>query len=116
MASSALGGILGLVCCGGGIYFVGQQFKAPLDATVAAMNENVELSEKLGTPIESSYNGIALRNLTNNNGNGSADLSFNATGPKGSARVDTKLKLTAGTWTIETLTAECSDGSTVTLP
>ncbi|MFK7818849.1 MAG: cytochrome c oxidase assembly factor Coa1 family protein [Planctomycetaceae bacterium] len=111
-----IGAVLCAACCGGCVYFGVQQAKAPLDATVAAMTENAELAEKLGTPIEASFNGIELRNFTNNNGNGGADLTFNATGPNGSAKVDTKLTLTAGKWTIDTLTATCSDGSTVTIP
>lgn len=112
-----LGGgvLLCVACCGGCTYFGYQQVKAPIDASVAEMTLSPAISEKLGTPIESSLNGVGLRKYTNNNGNGDADFSFNATGPDGSARVSVQLTLTASKWRVETLKAECDDGSTVTI-
>lgn len=110
------GAVLVALCCGGVTYWGFQKGMEPFVAATTAMEGNAELSEKLGTPIEHDLDGIQLTNMQNNNGNGGAEIGFNAKGPKGTAKVQAKLNLTAGTWTVENLTATCSDGSTVNIP
>ena len=110
----AIGGVAAVACCGGAAWFGVGMVTAPRDAAIAIMEQNPEIVEKLGTPLEagSSFN---LTNYQNNNNNGGAKIGFNVSGPKGTAKVDADMKLIAGTWTANTLTAECSDGSTVTI-
>lgn len=110
------GALLGLLCCGGVTYWTFQKGMEPFVATTTEMSANAELTEKLGTPIEHQLESIKIRNLTNNNGDGGADISFTAKGPKGTAEVSAKLGLTANVWTVEGFTAECSDGTTVSVP
>jgi len=103
-----------VVCCGGAIFFGVGMFKAPIEAGVAALNEDPEITEKLGSPIEAGSS-IQLSNYENNNGNGGAELGYNVSGPKGSATVSGKMKLNSGTWTPDGLTVTFEDGTTKTL-
>ncbi|QDT12958.1 cytochrome c oxidase assembly factor Coa1 family protein [Planctomycetes bacterium K23_9] len=109
----------GLVCCGGLAFFGFKagagMLNAPIDAAIAYVSSDEELANQLGTPIESTST-VGVQNYQNNNGNGHATVGFNAKGSNGTARVDGKLLLTAGTWTVEKLTVKLSDGQTVTLP
>jgi hypothetical protein len=113
--------ILGLVLlglpvlgCGGCFYFLYSMGVAPINAAVASLNDDAEVSAKLGTPIKM-VSGLAIKNLENNNGNGSAELEFNASGPNGSAKVSGKMKLIAGTWSPDGLVVTYDDGTTKTL-
>ena len=98
------------------MYLGWSQLSAPLDTAVSAMENNAEFAEKLGTPIEYELNGLEMRNITNDNGEGGAEFTFNAKGPNGSASVDANLNLSAGNWSVGTLTGECSDGTEITIP
>lgn len=111
----AVCGICAVACCGGIAYFGFGMVTAPRDAAITAMEANAELAEKLGTPLEagSQFN---LTNFTNNNNNGSASIGFDVKGPNGSANVNADMVLTAGTWTVGELTADCSDGTQVMIP
>ncbi len=111
-----VGFIVAIACCGGCSYWAFQQGMAPFAAATESMNGNAELTEKLGSPIEYDMNGIQLNNMVNNNGEGSADIGFTAKGPNGTANVSAQLNLTGNKWSVQTLNAECSDGSTVTIP
>jgi|GEM_PF-5433165 len=113
-----LGGgfLLCVACCGGCMYLGWSQVSAPLDAAVAGMENNAEFVEKLGTPIEYELNGLQMKDMTNVNGEGGAEFSFNVKGPNGSASVDADLNLSAGNWSVESLTGDCSDGTTITIP
>ena len=103
-----------VICCGGMIFFGVSMAKAPINAGVTALNNDSEITDKLGSPITagSSFN---LNNYQNDNGNGGADLSYDVSGPKGSAKVSGKMKLNSGTWTPDGLTVTFDDGTTKTL-
>lgn len=103
-----------ILCCGGAIYFGWNQLNAPIDAGVAAMNANPEIVEKLGSPIEADM-GFEVSNFKNSNGNGSANLSYNVSGPDGSASVSGDMKLVSGTWSPDGLKVTFEDGSSTTL-
>ena len=113
------GAVLMLVCCGGMAFFGGKAamdlMNAPVEATIAAMEADADISGKLGTPIEST-SAVGVQNYQNNNNNGSADVQFNAKGPNGTASVKGSLTLTAGTWSIDNATVTCPDGDTFELP
>ncbi len=113
-----LGGgfLLCVACCGGCAYFGYSMGTEPMKAATEAMNANAAMTDKLGSPIEFELNNMQLRNLQNNNGNGGADVSFDTKGPKGTARVDAKLDLKDGEWSVIELTAKCSDGTELTMP
>ncbi|MGB7343539.1 MAG: cytochrome c oxidase assembly factor Coa1 family protein [Pirellulaceae bacterium] len=109
----------GLVCCGGLAFFGykagSSMVSAPINAAIAYVSSDEEIADKLGAPIEST-SAIGIQNYQNNNGNGGATVGFDAKGPNGTARVDGKLTLTAGTWTVDQLTVKFPDGTSVTLP
>lgn len=103
--------ILGIGSC---VYLGLGALNAPINAAVEAMNNNPEIAAKLGTPIKSGSS-KSISSYNNNNGNGGATVAFNATGPNGSAAVDGKMKLIAGTWSPDGLTVTFEDGSKTTL-
>lgn len=87
---------------------------APVDAAVQSLKDDVEIAGKLGTPITKDA-GFSISNLTNNNGNGSAELEFNARGPAGAAHVAGRMKLIAGIWSPDGLVVTFDDGTTKNL-
>lgn len=111
----AVSAIAGVVCCGGAAWFGVGMFTAPRDAAIAAMGQDAEISGKLGTPLQAGGR-FSLSNYTNNNNTGSASIGFDVVGPNGNANVDADMKLTAGTWTVNSLTVTYGDGSKATLP
>lgn len=102
---------LPLASCGGCIYFGISLATAPVNAAVESLQNDAEVAEKLGTPITKDF-GFSINNLTNNNGNGSAEIEFNARGPNGAANVSGKMKLIAGTWSPDGLVVTFGDGTT----
>ncbi len=106
---------LPILACAG-IAWVGYgAVKAPVNAAVAALNADPQITAKLGTPITAGSS-LDISNYNNDNGNGSAELSFNVSGPNGSASVEGSMALTAGTWRPEQLLVRCDDGTTFQLP
>ncbi len=108
-----------IICCGvvgvlGFTTAVGA-IKAPVDAAVVALNEDPAVAAKLGTPIEE-QTGFGVNDYNNNNGNGGATVNFNVTGPNGSAEVSGRMDLTAGVWSADDLTVQCSDGTKLKVP
>jgi len=104
-----------LLCCGGCIYLGLKTIAAPRDAAVAALNNDVRITAKLGTPIKAG-NAISMTDFQSTNGNGSATLDFNASGPNGSAQVSGQMNQTAGTWTAANLTVTFPDGTSLKVP
>ena len=104
------------LCCGGCALFGWNMVKQPVEAAVAAMNASPSITENLGAPIESSMNDLKINNLENVNGMGGADIGFDASGPKSSARVEGRMQLDNGVWTPEDLTISCHDGTEFKLP
>ena len=108
-----------MICCGGLLFFgvrqVAQEVSEPLDAAVAAIEEDNRISAELGTPVErtSSY---GVQNFNYDNGDGSATVDFDVKGPDGSANVKGKMKLFAGEWSPEDLTITLRDGTEFKLP
>ncbi|NND99054.1 MAG: hypothetical protein HKN47_17190 [Pirellulaceae bacterium] len=113
------GGAVMLLCCGGlaifGFRAGAELLTAPVDTSVAALNADEQIAEKLGTPIESTST-VGVQQYNNHNNNGDAKVGFSAKGPKGTARVDGELDLTAGTWSIRKMTVKFPDGTVVKLP
>lgn len=103
------------VCCGGLAMFGWGMMKAPKEAAVVALNADPRVVEKLGAPITADSS-VSVSNYQNNNNNGSASLTFNASGPKGSANVAGEMTLTAGTWRPKQLIVKCDDGTELTVP
>ncbi|MFK7735878.1 MAG: cytochrome c oxidase assembly factor Coa1 family protein [Pirellulaceae bacterium] len=112
-----LGGVLVVVpiaCCAGVGLLGFNAVKAPLVAAAAAMEENPSIVEKLGTPIN--YDSLQITNYQNNNGNGSADIDTNFSGPNGSAHVVGTMQLIAGEWSIQNMSITFGDGTEMQLP
>jgi hypothetical protein len=114
--------VLAATCCGGfallglrGVEAGLDVLKAPVDAAVVALNEDPEVTAKLGMPIESET-GFGVNQFESNNGNGGAQVNFRVSGPNGSAQVNGRMRLTAGTWSAEDLTITCDDGTALKLP
>lgn len=103
-----------VICCGGMIFFGVNMAKAPINAGVSALNNDPEITDKLGSPIEAGSS-FQLTNYQNNNGNGSAELGYDVSGPKGSANVSGKMQLNSGTWSPDGLTVTFEDGTSKTL-
>jgi hypothetical protein len=107
--------ILPLGCCGGVLYWGVGMVKAPLEAATRSLEQAPEVTDVIGTPLTLD-NAIDLTNYENVNGNGGADVDFNVTGPRGTAHVFGRVKLTAGNWTPENLTIELPDGNKIHYP
>lgn len=111
-------GVLGVLCCGGLSFFgfkAGMAaMQAPIDEAIRVVSADAELADKLGTPITSTST-MGVTNYQNNNNNGSAEVQFNAQGPKGSANVSGQMTLTAGSWSADQLTVTI-DGEETVLP
>lgn len=105
---------LPVLAIGGCVYWGLGALNAPVNAAVEALNNDPGVSAKLGSPIQAGSS-KSISNYNNNNGNGGATVAFNASGPNGSASVDGKMKLTAGTWAPDGLTVTFGDGTEVTL-
>lgn len=88
--------------------------KAPIDAGVAAINADSEITDRHGTPIKAGSS-FSFSNFENNNSNGGADLSYEVSGPNGSANVAGHMKLVNGDWGPNKITITFSDGTTKTL-
>ena len=103
--------ILPLVCCGGFGYFAFDYMTAPMQATAEELEQSQEVVERLGTPIEVSYQEMQLRNFNSTNGNGSAEIEATFTGPEGSARVKAKLDQRDEEWSVNAWEATFPDDS-----
>ncbi|MCA9185992.1 MAG: cytochrome c oxidase assembly factor Coa1 family protein [Pirellulaceae bacterium] len=103
------------ICCGGAAFLGFNMVTQPRDGAIAAMEADPAISAKLGTPLTagSTFN---VTNYQNNNGNGSATLSFNVSGPNGNANVSGDMALTANVWRPADLTITCDDGTEFKLP
>ncbi|MEM7454825.1 MAG: cytochrome c oxidase assembly factor Coa1 family protein [Planctomycetota bacterium] len=89
--------------------------KAPIDGVVEYCNNDERITDVIGSPISSGSN-FNVSNYNNENGNGSADLGFEITGPKGSAQVEGVVRGVNGNWTPEDMTVTFDDGSTLKIP
>lgn len=112
-------GVGSLVCCGGlamlGFRSAVSGLTAPVNAAVDAMNADPAVAAKLGTPI-TSESSFGVNEYSNQNGVGSASVSFRAQGPNGSADVTGKMKLFNGVWSPDGLTITCEDDTEIQLP
>lgn len=105
------GGLLCVACCGGVLYWGYSMGTKPLEASTAAMNADPAFTDKLGSPIEFDLNGMNIQAQ-----NTTATVQFKAKGPKGTAQVNATVDAAGGDWKVQELTAECSDGTTLTIP
>lgn len=111
--------LMPMVCCGGlaivGFSFAFIGIRAPIDAAVESLNGDPAVAAKLGTPITASTS-FGVNDYQNNNGNGGASVQFTAEGRNESAQVSGRMSLNAGAWRPESLTVQCGDGTTLTIP
>lgn len=84
--------------------------------TVISMTENAELQQTLGLPIQFNLDELKIPDMETARVNGHAKVRFEVTGPAGSAMVTAELVMDDGVWSVKDLYAECSDGSTVSIP
>lgn len=103
-----------VACCGGLGFFVFSTVKAPLTAAVDALESDVRVTDRIGMPI--SYDSIQINNMNTENGEGSADINTNFSGPKGTVHVEGSMKQTAGQWSPAELTVTFDDDSTIRIP
>jgi hypothetical protein len=103
------------LCCGGfGLFMFGiLKESTPYQETLARVQKDPRVVAKLGEPIEASW--IVLGNVNITNDRGDAKLSFDVSGPKGTARVTTAATRANSVWTTTELQVEFPDGEKLDL-
>ena len=86
-------------CCTGMLTFRVGMLKAsePYQAALAAVREDPQVQEALGTPIEDDT-WFPVGEIVTSNRHGDARLDFAVRGPKGRAHVRTESRMTDGAW------------------
>ena len=100
-----------IACCGGFGLVGFNAVKAPLVAAAGALNADPRVTDQIGSPI--TYDNIRINKLTNNNGEGSAEIDTSFSGPKGSVQVQGQMRLSNNQWSVELLTVTLPDESVV---
>ena len=88
------------------LFFVTGLLKSsePYATALQAANENPEVQEAIGIPIEDGF--FVAGSINYQNANGDADLRIPIEGPKGSATLYVVAEKSAGQWTYTTLLVE----------
>lgn len=114
------GGCLGLILlCGGlagfGIFSLMAIIKSsdPYTESLRQAQQNDELGDVIGQPIDAGF--FVQGNINLNNDDGKADLSYTISGPDGSATVKVEGTKTDGDWTYSRMDATTDDGSVIDL-
>ncbi len=114
-------GLLGIVivalpiaCCAGVAFLGFNTLQAPLVAAEDALEQDARVTDVLGAPIE--YQNVAIQNYRNENGQGSAEINSDFAGPNGTARVNGKMNLNSGTWSVDRLEVTFEDGTQLVIP
>ena len=91
--------LLCLGVCGGFFVFIFDMLKSsdPYVESLATAQANAELIAEIGKPIDAAW--LVSGQINLNNDNGSADLSYDVSGPTGSASVHVIGAKNAGVWT-----------------
>lgn len=103
-----------LACCGGLGILGFNAAKAPLLAAGKALEADERVVEKIGTPI--SYDNLIIKNFNMVNGEGSAELDTDYSGPNGTVHVEGEMALSANEWSPGDLTVTFDDGSEIKIP
>lgn len=99
--------VLGVLLCGGfiggAVYLGFSMIKSaePYQRSLQAAKSSTEVQEALGSPIEAGMMVTGSINL--NNAEGDADLSYDVSGPKGSATVTVNATRQAGRWSYDSV-------------
>lgn len=103
-----------IACCGGvGLMGYGM-VKKPLEQAARVMEEDERIAGKIGTPIK--YDTLVVSDFNISNGEGSADLDTNFSGPNGRVHVKGEMLQSGGNWSPGDLTVTFDDGTEVKLP
>ena len=99
------------LCCGGFFFGVVGALKSSdaYNFAVQEVRKSPAVVAKIGEPITEPM--MVSGNVNINNDVGDADLTFDVTGPKGTATVHTRAARAGGKWTTTVLTAKFPDGS-----
>lgn len=73
----------------------------PYKQSLAQVQQSADVQAALGTPIEAGW--LVGGNIDLESANGSANLVYNVSGPKGGATVQAVANKSAGTWTFESI-------------
>lgn len=104
-----------LLCCGGftvlGISLLGAlKSSEPYRIGLEKAQSNPEVTEALGEPIEASF--MVQGNLNLNNDDGTVDITFPVSGPKGAGQVHVQGAKTNGVWTYDDISITLENGPT----
>jgi len=107
-----------LVCggiCGGVATFGIAMLKdsEPYKLALKQVREDPEVVKRLGEPIEDGL--IPVGDVSTTNDRGSANLFFEVTGPKGSAKVMCQSQMVGGQWGLTQLEVTFDDGKRITI-
>jgi len=105
-----------LVCCGGftllGISVLGAlKSSEPYRSGLERAQTNERVKEVLGEPIDANF--IVQGNVSLNNNDGEADITFPVSGPKGAGQVHVQGTKTNGVWSYEEISITLEQGSEV---
>ncbi len=105
-----------LVCCGGftliGVGVLSAlKSSEPYRVGLERAQSSVEVKEALGEPIDANF--IVQGNISLNNDDGEADISFPVSGPKGAGQVHVKGTKTNGVWSYDEVSVTLENGATV---
>ena len=107
-----------VVCCGG-LAWVGMQaaslLTAPIEAAVAAIEADPEISAKLGDNIVSG-SATSINNMNIDNDNGDVEVGFRVFGSRDSADVKGRMIMESGEWSVDYLTVTFNDGKVMKIP
>lgn len=113
LAVIGLAVVLAILLCAGiglGVGVFGMRALPPYRMALQKVQNDPQVREKLGEPVESA-SWIPLGNFTIENNSGSAQLTFKVRGPKGRAEVNVNGRMIAGNWGLTTLTVTYPDGT-----
>jgi len=105
--------VLVILLCAGiilGVGVFGMRALPPYQTALKKVQNDPQVREKLGEPIESA-SWIPLGSFKVENDSGSANLTFKVSGPKGKAEVNVIARMIAGKWGLTTLTVTYADGT-----
>ncbi|GAB4129781.1 MAG: hypothetical protein Kow0040_06480 [Thermogutta sp.] len=105
--------VLAILLCAGiflGVGVLGMRSLSPYKTALQKVQNDPQVREKLGEPIEAA-SWIPMGSVKVENNSGSANLTFKVRGPKGQAEVNVIGRMIAGTWGLTTLTVTYPDGT-----
>lgn len=85
----------------------------PYQHALAAAQSHPQLVAALGEPLAPGF--AVMGNIETSNADGSANLSFSVTGPKGEARIHVVAEQTRGQWRYEVIEADAGEAGRIDL-